>query len=442
MSTFFSHSEINILSWVARTTSTMSFLGSFSLMYMILSDRQRKLAKPNHRLMLGLSIFDCIQSAAYATTTLSIPVDSGYYGAMGNDASCKAQGFFLILGMCVPLYNASLSILYILTIRYRMHTTDISTKVEPYLHATSVLVPLTVAIIAVSRGTIEAGQTVCYVSWGPESVVWIYVGAGIIFLCLLITIYSMAAISYTVLQQQRRMRRYSITTTQNRSRINESKDTIIQALLYASAFILTFIFPISAWLARNEDIFILEVLSKIFYPLQGFWNFIFYIRPGVRETRRAFPDKNIIGVLREVIFHSRGRNIRVLQLGRTRRNRRDIDIDIDVVGTTPSLALPVISSPCAVQGDSLDIIADEDINIIKSESAECTVIPVVCIEGEDESPTNESNRPLNTGQGDFPEIALEEGCNKRSLEIISDEDTNIIQSESMECTVIPVASIE
>lgn len=97
----------------------------------------------------------------------------------------------------------------------------------------------------------------------------------------------------------------------------ETRDTVIQALLYTSAFILTFAFPA---IDLGYSTFFLNVLAKTFYPLQGFWNFLLYIRPGVKKVRREHPDKNIITILREVIFHAKNRNIRERQ---KRHNHRD-----------------------------------------------------------------------------------------------------------------------
>jgi len=133
---------------------------------MILSDRKRKLARTNHRLMLSLSFFDCLASAAYAMTTLALPSDSDSYGAMGNSAACTAHGFFLQLAVTVPLNNASLSLSYLFTIRHRMYHTRSSKYIEPFLHSISILVPFTIATVAASMGLILPFTTVCSISLG------------------------------------------------------------------------------------------------------------------------------------------------------------------------------------------------------------------------------------------------------------------------------------
>eukprot|EP00555_Chaetoceros_dichaeta_P011262 CAMPEP_0198255778 /NCGR_PEP_ID=MMETSP1447-20131203/5833_1 /TAXON_ID=420782 /ORGANISM="Chaetoceros dichaeta, Strain CCMP1751" /LENGTH=355 /DNA_ID=CAMNT_0043942235 /DNA_START=532 /DNA_END=1599 /DNA_ORIENTATION=+ len=203
------------------------------------------------------------------------------------------------------------------------------------------------------------------------------------------------------------MRRYSFSSTATRSRNNESKDTVIQALLYSSAFVLTFIFPVIAWSCRNTQgsLFIIDLLVKTFYPLQGFWNFIFYIRPGVNEARRANPHKSLIKILREVVFHAKDRNRRVRQ---TRTNRGDIQgVDIAL-----RLALPTTSS----HEHSPEIESDLDTDIKQSKYVKCVetdhdVIPGVLRVGVEDNPHDVDNRPHNSGQASIPLIALEDGHN-------------------------------
>lgn len=386
-----------ILSWVGRTTSTISFFSSLSMVYMIFSDRRRRLAKSNHRLMLGLSIIDCFQSAASAMTTMAIPVEDDTYGNMGNSATCTAQGFFLVLGLGVPMYNTSLSILYLLTIRHGMSATIFSTKVEPFLHVTSVMVPIAAAILAVSKGFIEPGPTVCFISRGPESITWIWIGIGIVGTCLCVCIYSMASICDTVIRRQRRMRRYSYTSatkTKSMTSTNvETRDTVIQALLYISAFILTFLFPAISF-GYNDNVFFLRVLAKTSYPLQGLWNFLLYIRPGVKKIRREHPGKNIITILWEVIFHAKNRSMRERQKRHNCRNVKD-------AGTPHS---PIINLNKVKTDSNTDMIQS---NCLKCDELIKGVMPRTIL--GDEKYREEDNCLHNSGQTGNDVSAVEDG---------------------------------
>ena len=50
-------------------------------------------------------------------TTLPIPYDDYIYGSKGNDATCKAQGFFIQMGTIACLTGVSLALYYNLTIK-------------------------------------------------------------------------------------------------------------------------------------------------------------------------------------------------------------------------------------------------------------------------------------------------------------------------------------
>jgi len=87
------------------------------------------------------------------------------------------------------------------------------------------------------------------------------------------------------------------------------RETITQAILYTIAFIVTYMFPL-LWailnvmkLKKAEVVF--SILTSIFYPLQGFWNFVFYIRQVVMHVRKnIFPDISILGAVWQVIWNA------------------------------------------------------------------------------------------------------------------------------------------
>lgn len=382
-----------ILSWIGHLSGLMSFLASLAIIYMILSDRKRRLAKANHRLMLGLSIFNCFQSAAFSMTTIPVPVDYDTYGNFGNSATCTAQGFFIILGLGVPMYNTSLSILYLLSIRHAMKPENFSSKVEPFMHIMSCLVPVSSAILGASLGIIKAGPTVCFISWGPKSVVWIWIGGATICTCFVICIYSMASICYTVITQRKRMRRYSFSSRRTRTRDSETRDTVMQAMLYAAAFLLTFIFPLTTFIYESiyEETapFFIEVMGKIFYPLQGFWNFLLYTRPIVIRIRTEHPDKNLIGIMREVIFCAKKVRTRV---------QTPIQAHIDRIdGNTPSFSHVTRTS---IDSNSPYVVSD--------------------ISGSEETPGGKFNSSQRFGQIDT-QAEVMDGCD------ITNDNSNLPQ---------------
>lgn len=293
--------------WVSRITGSLSIIGSSAIIHMILSCRKRKLARPNNRLMIMMSGFDVVQSIAIVVSTAAIPSALEIYGARGNQTTCVVQSIVMALGLAVPLYNSSLNLFYLLTIRYSVNSALFSSKVEPFLHLFSILGPLVSAITFAALG--YAGPKI------GSSTTCVYNNkiAGRIFLavisfCLLFCVYSMVSICQSITSQENRVRRHRFGSNRSHSvSILEGKETIKQGLLYSSAFLLTFAFPTARALASFMGVdktVILDTLTAIFYPLQGFWNFVLYSRPGVNHVRKMDTSKSLFGAIREVVFNA------------------------------------------------------------------------------------------------------------------------------------------
>lgn len=313
-----------VVSWIARFTGTLSIIGSSSVIYMIISDRVEKLAKPKHRLMLMLSVFDVSQSTAVASATWPFP-RSYIYGSMGNMTTCKIQYFFGTLGLTVPMYNASLCLLYLFTIKYRLQPTHFATKIEPYLHTASVLIPLILAIgpVVMNDVIIPISTPICSIS-KKSPFAWIFITVPS--LSFLICLYSMVSICRYVNAQSRKMKQYTYGTSQTQRREIERRKTIQQAIYYTAAFFITFLF------IGMRTLFIyaypLEILKNIFYPLQGFWNFLLYIRPAVTKMKEDEKDAYLCVVIWRVIFHPPKKEENIRQKRRNIRNKMPTQSDI------------------------------------------------------------------------------------------------------------------
>jgi len=322
-----------VISWIPLFTGTLSLIGSSSIIYMILSDWENKLAKPNHRFMLLMSAFDVLSSAALATSTWPSPRESPIYGSKGNMTTCKVQYFFATLGLAVPMYNASLCLLFLLTIRYRVHQRHFATRIEPYLHTASVLIPLTLAIVPIAKDdVIPYRHMVCSIK-KSSAMGWPFLMVPVLSFC--ICLYSLMTISCFVSTRTYKMRRYSYGTNQMQRRSSEKNAFIRQSIYYTAAFVITFLFPAIYMFALS---FPIAVLMNIFYPLQGFWNFLLYIRPNIRKMKKTNPDKYLYEIIWSVIFHSQQRNEVSSQKWRKDENKHqqnlkqikeNLDMDMD-----------------------------------------------------------------------------------------------------------------
>ena len=103
---------------------------------------------PFHRLISGLSVMDVLSSLWSALGTIPVPADSGVVFGLGTTATCTAQGFFLQFVFSTALYLASLSIYFMLRIRYNVSDDTIYRYFEFWLHG----LPWIVAIVMGSLG--------------------------------------------------------------------------------------------------------------------------------------------------------------------------------------------------------------------------------------------------------------------------------------------------
>jgi len=436
--------ETIVLTWIPRLTGTLSILGSLSIMYMILSDSERKLAKPNHRLMLSLCIFDVIQSIAYATTTLALPTETNVYGAMGTDNTCRAQGFFILIGLSVPMFNASLNIFYLLTICYRVNQQQFAATVEPFLHIFSSIIPLIIAIISVSSDSIGPGPNACYIEFATPLPKVLFVVASLLSICFLISVYSMTSICTYVVRQSNKAKKYSYGSEQTKRRESEKKETVIQALLYTLAFLLTFSSPVIILLFANPiNKFNLEIIKALLYPLQGFWNFLFYIRPGIKRGQTDFPDKCILERICDVIFRAK-------ESGQTRRQtQREIRRMAPLrVRSNVNILSPPDAKVLPQKGDMIGADSNNDIEnaCVKFEESEKDT-SVSNILGKDK---NGSHHDVDQVRLVSPSAALQNDHNNElhhstyfpKTLMMADDTSNIGIDSNSECQKITLQSLD
>ena len=143
-----------VLAWLPRATGGLSFIGSALIIRSILrSTTKRNQMLP--QLVFMMSLFDicssvsAIFSSGPSPMTLSeYGIPSGIYGAKGNDATCKAQGFFVQLGYTAAIYNMVLSIYYLLVIKYNMRESALQ-KLKYWFHVPTLIVGVGLAFAGI-----------------------------------------------------------------------------------------------------------------------------------------------------------------------------------------------------------------------------------------------------------------------------------------------------
>ena len=148
-------------------SSSLSIGGSCIIVYMVSIGK-----KPSvyNRMLLGLSISDILHTISLLISPFLIPADGGRLWAHGNDQTCTMLGFFMQLGVTVPLYNASLNAFFLLTIVYGITETKIIKWAEPAMHAVPILYSMVTATVGVGISLYsenELGMT-CWIGEYPR----------------------------------------------------------------------------------------------------------------------------------------------------------------------------------------------------------------------------------------------------------------------------------
>ena len=150
-----------------KFTSLASVFGSTFIIQAIVRDK-RKMETPFHRFLLGMCLTDAMSSTWFFLGTWPVPAGTvGVWGAVGNGGSCIAQGFFSQLSLTTAMYNASLSVFYLLQIGFGWKNAKIRRKVEPFLHGTSVTIGLGTAIAALPLRLYNNDYWECWISPFP-----------------------------------------------------------------------------------------------------------------------------------------------------------------------------------------------------------------------------------------------------------------------------------
>ncbi len=156
--------ETETASLIRRVSASVSTVASALLILHIIRSHVG-FSKTYHRLVLGLSISDLLSSLMNILASMMVPKELSYFvrGAMGNTATCTAQGFLLKVGnISGNLYNCSICFYYLAIIRYNKKDAYIRQKLEPWLHFIPILLTLTSCIIDLALDGYNYGHTVCF----------------------------------------------------------------------------------------------------------------------------------------------------------------------------------------------------------------------------------------------------------------------------------------
>lgn len=336
------------LAWTPRISAFFSLVGSALILKDIWWQRpqRRRLQRQRsgssrhftnaanktvyHWLMTAISIFDMFGSAAWFASTWPIPKEQdSIYGAAGNDATCKAQGFFMQLGITGPFLFVALSIYYVLTIRYNVRESRID-QWKYYFLGPPIIAGIALAFVALPK--YKPIYLLCHLqpmkligTRDPHDSIIPYVVMLPIVLALLTAMVAMYITYWHVRKTDRAAHRWrfnthaaprsstttttnssnlmangssrhSTTSTRTRSSASSSSPSLTNAVfwqfaLYVAAFFLTWPIYFFAVLDAIQPGFVFWIFLVILQPLQGFWNALAYYRPTLAQAYQQWNRK-------------------------------------------------------------------------------------------------------------------------------------------------------
>lgn len=296
----FTEAQQRAIAIAPKFTSVLSVFGSGYIINEVIFRKRRGQSASFYRILLGMSLADLISSATFFFTTWPIPVGSpGVVGARGNMGTCIAQGFFSQLSIATAVYNACLSVYYVLKICNRWPAERIAKQAEPVMHTMAFVIGIGTSLAGVFLNSYNNdiwecwisplpldceeswkhnGETTCIRGDNASLYRWIFYYAPLWTIIVLVTI-CMFLVYRTVRKQEQATERYDF---EHRQRRKHSKQVAIQGYFYCGAFYGTWLFPTVTRLVQviaGSAPFPLILTTAMFVPIQGFFNWIVYIRP-------------------------------------------------------------------------------------------------------------------------------------------------------------------
>ena len=295
-----------------RIFSIVSILGSLFILQDVLLEPRRRV-RTYYQLLLGISIFDLVGSIAHLIGPLALPSYSGVEEAIGNDATCTAQGFFVHLGQTSMYFNLALAVYF-----WLMICRNWKEKLFRRIRFPIYLVILVVGVALSFAGIpfYEYGINQCLIYPPPIAATW-YPAVFFVVLPLAIVLIGATIPTLLVLLEVRAREKASLRYQTNQRSFYWTRRVFWKSFWYLSAFYATYPILITTYFADvRPSTYWLILTSSAISPSQGFWNFCIYYAYRGRRRRHQRRRRRRHGQ-----NHSRRRQQQQQQQQRRRRRR-------------------------------------------------------------------------------------------------------------------------
>lgn len=269
------------------------------IVFDILRILETKNEKAHHRVLLGLSCSDIIAFFCHFMSTWPIPRGASIYGAIGNEVSCKVQGFIVQLSIASPLYNTALSVYYLLAIRHKFSECEIR-KLEPWMHCFTIIFSFSTAMLGLALDLYKEARFGCWIASESKDEFLIFQIAmwlAPLSISLIVITTSQISIVMEVREAERSGRRFS--TSRRRSWTDQ---VCKQSFWYVGTFYATWIVPgifLFLWKFSSNKYSAqwFGIPVALLTPLQGCFNAMVYFRPRYIRYKRKHPEAAIKMIL-------------------------------------------------------------------------------------------------------------------------------------------------
>mmetsp|Transcript_25845 Transcript_25845/g.38413 ORF Transcript_25845/g.38413 Transcript_25845/m.38413 type:complete len:354 (-) Transcript_25845:666-1727(-) len=246
--------------------------------------------------------------------TWMVPKGTGWRWAVGNTASCSAQGFFYMFGAFGELfYQAAISLNILLLIVFGWTQEKFAKKVEKPMHVIIITVVLIIAIVPLAFQSYNpfCGQCIptlvwkCSIKDEKESCNWVLRGArtvavvsdilsgALLIIALIFCTVAMVWVYLHVRRQELKMQEYNFRG-HNEEHHRESKRIRKILLLYTLSLYLTWgVYAVTAnlyiFLSLNIPFFVRVLFESSLPSSLGFFNMLVYFLPNSLKYQEDHP---------------------------------------------------------------------------------------------------------------------------------------------------------
>lgn len=291
-----------------KIVALLSVLGTAMIISAVF--RSEKNRKNTQQRIVGLmSVVDIFAAFTWLTTHLWIPKDYPDFAGIGNKYTCRTQGFLIQLTTISILYNACLSIYYMLLIKYNWKSHQL-VRIEKWFHLVTITFGVGTSIAVLCLDLFHPSNWNCFI--GPDytknpdpradlaktlvllfAYIPIWIAASISIVC-------MTLVYFHVKKIEARAKQWVSLTSQ----MKQTKEIFVQGILYVSVFIVTYIFAscvrFTQFFGKRPPVWLI-VLAGSLIPSQGFMNALVYFRLRVHRKMKQNPGSTRTKVILEIM---------------------------------------------------------------------------------------------------------------------------------------------